>query len=79
LAKAALVASAKAVLRIIAAESTSFLVVNIAVSFLIGLSSPPPGATAKHSDPITTLEQIVRLVDYSRRGLLQVNWSIKLL
>jgi hypothetical protein len=79
LAKAALVASAKAVLRKIAAESTSFLVVNIAVSFLTGLSCSPPSATAKPSGPITTLEQIVRLADYSRRALLQVNWSIKLL
>jgi hypothetical protein len=37
LAKAALVASPRAVLRIIAAESTIFLVVNIAVSFLISV------------------------------------------
>jgi hypothetical protein len=79
LAKAALVASAKAVLRIIAAESTSFLVVNIVASFLISLSCSPPGATAKHNDPITTLEQIVRLVDYSRWALLRANCSIKLL
>jgi uncharacterized membrane protein len=79
LAKAALVASAKAAPRTIAAESTSFLIVNIVVSFLISLSCSPPVATAKHSDPITTLEQIVRLVDYSRWALLQANWSIKLL
>jgi hypothetical protein len=73
LAKAALVASANAVLRTIAAESTSFLIVNIVVSFLISLSCSPPVATAKPSDPITTLEQIVRLVDYSRWALLQAN------
>jgi hypothetical protein len=79
LANAALVASANAVLRTIAADSTSFLVVNIAVSFLIGLSRSPPGATAKHTGPITTLEQIVRLADYSRRALWPANCSIKLL
>jgi hypothetical protein len=77
LAKAAPVASTKTVLRIIAAESTRFLGVNIAVSFLIGVSCSPPGATPKHSGPIATLEQIVRLADYSRRALLQANWSIK--
>jgi hypothetical protein len=66
------------VLRTIAADSTSFLVVNIAVSFLIGLSRSPP-ATAKHTGPITTLEQIVRLADYSRRALWPANCSIKLL
>jgi hypothetical protein len=33
--------------------------------------------TPKHSGPIATLEQIVRLADYSRRALLQANWSIK--
>jgi hypothetical protein len=27
--------------------------------------------------PSATLERIVRLVDYSRRELLQANWSIK--
>jgi hypothetical protein len=79
LAKAVLVASAKAVIRPIAAESMRFLVVNIAASFLIGLSCSPPGGTAKHSGSITTFEEIVRLVDYSRRALLQANWSVKLL
>jgi hypothetical protein len=77
LAKAALVASAQ--LRTIAADSTSFLVVNIAVSLLIGLSRSPPGATAKHSGSIITLEEIVRLVDYFRRALWPANYSIKLL
>jgi hypothetical protein len=43
LAKAALVVSAKAVLRIIATESMIFLAVSIAFSFLIG-------------DPIATLD-----------------------
>jgi hypothetical protein len=71
LAKAAPVANAKAALRTIAAESTRFLVVNIAVS------RSPPDAIAKHIDPITTLKQIVRVVDYSRWALLQANWLIK--
>ena len=66
-------------LRRIAAESTSFLIVNIVVSFLISLSCSPPGATAKHSDLITTLEQIGRLAEYSRRALWAANCSIKLL
>jgi hypothetical protein len=79
LAKAALVVSAKAVLRTSAAQSAIFLVVNIAVSFHIGLSCSPPGATTRHSGPIATLEQIVRLVDYSPSGLSQANWSIKAL
>ena len=57
-------------LRTSAAQSAIFLVVNIAVSFLIGLSCSPPGATAKHSGSIATLEQIVRLTDYSHRALL---------
>jgi hypothetical protein len=77
LAKAALVASAKAVLRIIAAESTTFLVVNIVFSLLIGLSSSSPKCDGKHSGSIATLEQIVRLVDYSHRMLVQLNRSVK--
>jgi hypothetical protein len=39
----------------------------------------PPRATSKHSDPITPLEQIVRLIDYSHWASLRTNWSIKLL
>jgi hypothetical protein len=60
LAKAALVASAKAVLRTsAAAQSASFLVANIAVSFLIGLSCSPPIATVKQRSAIAMLKQIV--------------------
>jgi hypothetical protein len=47
------VASAKAVLRIIAVDSTIFLVVNIAFSFLDPRYSPP-SATAKQSGPVVT-------------------------
>jgi hypothetical protein len=62
LAKAALVASAKALLRRIAAESTIFLVVNIC-RFLSDQS-------VVFAARLTALEQIVRSVGYSRRALL---------
>jgi hypothetical protein len=79
LAKAALVASAKAVLRTSAAQSAIFLVVNIALSFLISPLCSPPIATVKQNGSIAMLKQIVRLVDYSPSGLSQANWSIKAL
>jgi hypothetical protein len=39
----------------------------------------PLRATSKHSGSITTLEQIVRLIDYSHWASLRANSSIKLL
>jgi len=63
LAKAAVVASAKAVPRTNAAQSAIFWIVRIAFSFLIGLPVPRAGQ-AKW--PIATLEQIAKFVDYSR-------------
>jgi hypothetical protein len=51
LAKATLVASAKAVLTTIAAESTIFLVVSITISFLLSSAVFAVSATAKQRGP----------------------------
>ena len=61
----------------IAAESTIFLVVSIAISFLFSSAVFAVSATAKQRGPIATFEQIVKFVDYSRGALLQANGSIK--
>ena len=46
---------------------------GIIAYLMVGSRSLAVGATVKQSGRIATLEQIVKLVDYSRRVLVQAN------
>jgi hypothetical protein len=65
--------AAIAVLRIIAAESASVLAVSIAFLLVDQPVVLPRGAATTLSDPIATLKQIARSVDYSWQSILRAD------